>query len=72
MSRNANKHGILVLGVDHTARDAMKVKFTGILSMFPRNIGLASLSLARHQANAVELATKVCFSHFDVDSEVLV
>ena len=35
----------------------------------PHYIGLVSTSLARHPANAVELATKVCFLLFD-DSEV--
>ena len=48
----------------------MKVKFTGVLPRFPATyiyIGLVSPSLARHQANAVELATKVFFSLFDVD-----
>ena len=35
----------------------------------PHYIGLASPSLARHPANAVELATKVCFLLFD-ESEV--
>ena len=35
----------------------------------PHYIGLVSPSLARHPANAVELATKVCFLLFD-DSEV--
>ena len=30
-------------------------------------VGLVLPSLARCQANAVELATKVCFSLFDVD-----
>ena len=46
----------------------MKVKFTGVLPRFPATyVGLVSPSLARRQANAVELATKVCFSLFDVD-----
>ena len=48
--------------------------------MFPRYASLVSpvggcpavvASLARHQANAVQFATKVCFSLFD-GSEVLV
>ena len=30
MSRNANKHVLLALSVDRTARDAMKAKFTGV------------------------------------------
>ena len=57
----------LALGVDCTARDAMKAKFHKVLSMFPCYIGLVLPGLARHQANALELATKVCFSLFDVD-----
>ena len=54
------------LGVNCTASDA-KVKFTRVLSMFPHNVGLVSPSLALHQANAVELANKVCFLLLDVD-----
>ena len=33
--------------------------------MFPHYVGLVSPSLARHAANAVEFATKVCFLLFD-------
>ena len=32
MSRNANKHVIFALSVDRTARDAVKAKFTGVLT----------------------------------------
>ena len=58
---------ISALCVDHTARDALKTKFTGVLSMFPCYIGLVAPSLARRQVNAVELASKVCFSLCDID-----
>ena len=53
---------------DHTARDAMKVKFTRAPSMFPlpRYTAPVSPSLAR-QVNAVELATEALFSPFDDD-----
>ena len=30
MSRNANKHVLSALGVDHTARNAVKAKFTRV------------------------------------------
>ena len=52
--------------LNHTARDAMKVKFTTVLSMFPHYTGPVLPSLAR-QVNAVELATKALFSPFDDD-----
>ena len=46
-SGNANKHVRLALGVNCTTRDAVKVTFTGVLSMFPCYIGLVSPSLTR-------------------------
>ena len=52
------KHVLLALGVDRTARDPVKAKFTGVPFMFTHCIGLVSPRLARHQENAVELATK--------------
>ena len=61
------KHVLLALGVDRTARDAVKAKLTGVPFMFTHCIGLVSPRLARRQENAVELATKVCFSLFDVN-----
>ena len=66
-SRKANKHVILAFSVDFTARDTVKAKLTGVPSMFPCCIGLLLPSLARCQANAAELATKVCFLLIDVD-----
>ena len=54
--QNVNKHVLLALGVDCTAKDATKVKFTRVPSMFPWYIGLVLPSLTRFQVNAVELA----------------
>ena len=65
-SRYVNKH-ILLAGVDCTARDTGEAKITRVLSMFPHYIGLVLSSLTRCQANAVELATEVSFSLFEVD-----
>ena len=48
-SRNANKHVLLVLGVNHTARDATKAKFTAGFIHVPLLQGIVSPSLARHQ-----------------------
>ena len=54
MSRNANEHVLLALGVDCIART--KGKFTRIpthVSLL--NISLVSTSLVKHEANDVEL-----------------
>ena len=61
---------LLALVVDHTARDAMKVKFTGVPSMSPlymhcRYLYVVSPCLSRHQRMLVELANSLCFSLFD-------
>ena len=54
MSRNANEHVLLALGVDCIARD--KGKFTGVPTHVPLlNISLVSTSLVKHEANAIEL-----------------
>ena len=60
-------HVLLVLGVDCTARGTVKSKFTRVQFMFSCYTCLVSQSLTRRQANAVEVASKVCFSLFDID-----
>ena len=68
--RNVSENILVALSVNCVTRDAVRVKFTGFVHC-PRYTDLVPSSLARCQANAVELATKVCFSLFDVDSEVV-
>ena len=58
---------ILAPGINHSARHAVKAKFTGALSMSTHYIGLVSPSLTRRQVNGVELPTNVRFLLFDVD-----
>ena len=73
---SASKHVLFVLGVNLTARNAGEGGGSDLVSQatpfavscglvaihVPRYINLVSPSLARRQANAVEFATKVCFS----------
>ena len=40
MFNNPNKHVLLALGVDRTAKNTVKAKFTAVQSMFPCYIGL--------------------------------
>ena len=76
-SRSASKHVLFALGVDLTARDACEGRGFDLvsqatpfallcesshLSMFSRHTSLIFPSLARRQANAVEIATNVCSS----------
>ena len=68
-----SKHVPFALGVDPTARDAgegggsdLVLQAVHVPSLHKSSIA----SLARHQANAVEFATKVCFSLFH-GSEVI-
>ena len=73
-SRNASKHALFALGVYRGTMKAgfrppqCRVRLVSIHVPSVRKFTIASLT--RHQANAVELATKVCFSLFD-GSEVL-
>ena len=63
-STNASKHIVLALSVTCTDRDAVKAKFTRV-PISCRKLHLVEQSLTRRQTNAVEFATKVCFSLFD-------
>ena len=73
--RSASKHVLFALGVDPTARDAgfqplqCHARLLSIHVTSLHKSGIANLT--RRQANAVGVATKVCFSLFD-GSEVLV
>ena len=58
-SINAKKYVCLVLGVNCTARDAVRAKFTRIPSIIPHYIVLVLPSFTRCQVNAVELATSL-------------
>ena len=68
MFMSVSKHILFALGVDPTARDAGEGG--GFRPNLASYTSLVSSSLARHQANAVEFATKVCFSLFH-GSEVI-
>ena len=59
MSKNPNKHILFALGVNRTVRNTMKMKFTWVPLIFSHYISLVSPSLASHQANALELVSKV-------------
>ena len=67
--RSASKHVLFALGVDPTARDASESGVSDLVSQatpFAVSCGLVAVhvsslhksSIARHQANAVEFATK--------------
>ena len=82
--RSMSKHVPFALGVDPTARDAGEgggsdlvlqatpfAVLCGLVAIHVPSLHKSSIaSLARHQANAVEFVTKVCFSLFNGSEEI--
>ena len=49
MFRNPNKHVLLALGINRTANNTVRAKFTVVLSVFPSYIGLVRSRTEMHQ-----------------------
>ena len=77
-SRNANKHVLLALGVNRTARDTVKAKFTRVpthrlasyttVSCNTRSVHVSSLhksSITKPRKASSKCCTKVCILLYD-------